>query len=554
MLRNLLSPSSLPAKSKKTTSDKNVKLKAHSLSELQRSSDSWLSLSKSFEKQRSGNCEKTMLTFNNVSETRSRTYEDVETLLLGRLSETMKPESLHNCPSTGPPAESLVAEERAPSPTGGANSRVNFELTRVVRGRAMSEPILTTTIGERITCDDMLESLPLRLLDLKAKQVSIKTASTQTPPNGSSVADSSSQTTVDSRSDAQAESPWESKPNDRTSRIAWAHAPDTQSSVKHSYVRTRPAPTTKLYSPPPREISWSANTYESVFEDSSDEEDVLDSFDSFDSFFHVDQTRPLWPLASASAEPKVDPVKTKGIIIPAQTSCDPKHQGIRDGNANGKPEDLPLFLETQDATPNYFGNFWHRPVQHWAEPHPSPEITTEHIYPLSHTNIDPSFHGPRRAHPECQHNNAYRITPLAPTWHITCPLDNIHHSHSDPTTLYNGKTCANPQSNPKCWICWTELGYSGPQTLTHAIPYFDNDEDEDQRGGERVFISCGQSFHLDCAASYVKATGAFAPCPACGERWHVGVEFGVGEWAGRAEVGKVFGFELRREEYWWTDE
>lgn len=95
----------------------------------------------------------------------------------------------------------------------------------------------------------------------------------------------------------------------------------------------------------------------------------------------------------------------------------------------------------------------------------------------------------------------------------------------------------------------------GPQTLTHAIPYFDHDEDEDERGGERVYISCRQSFHLECAARYVKATGAFAPCPACGERWHVGVEFGVGERVGRAvgalvrKVGKVFGFELLRKEY-----
>lgn len=331
--------------------------------------------------------------------------------------------------------------------------------------------------------------------------------------------------------------------------MTWAQSTEIQSSLKHSYVRSRPAPYRKLCSPSPKNILWSAQTYQSVFEDSSDEEEDLDSFDSFDSFFHVDQTRSLWPLPSASTEPELESVRINSIIIPAQSSEERKLQVIRERKAKDNSKDLPLFIENQDATPNYFGNFWRRPVQYWVEPHDSPEITTEQIYPLSHTNPNLSSHDSLQAHPQ---DNTYYSTPIATPWHTTCPLDNTHHTHTDPTTLYNGETCAGPHSNGRCWICWAELGYTGPQTLTHAIPYFDHDEDGG--GRQRTYVSCGQNFHLRCAEKYVKDTGAFAPCPACSERWHVAVEIGAGERVGRAvgalfgKVRKVLGFAMLNED------
>jgi len=574
MLRTLPSPSSLLLKSRKAKSDVNMKLDPHSLSELQRSSGSWLSLSKSFEKQPSSNYEKMMLTSKNVSGIRSKTYEDVETLLLGRRSGITRPGSLRNCPSTGPLVVNLLDEQRAPSHMGEANLKANFVPMRPVGGRARSEPILTTTVGEQIIGVDILQSLPPRLLNVVTKQVSTRNASTAASADVLSVSESFFSTTSNSGSDIWCDLSSSSSISLEPSRVTWAQATEIQSSLKHSYVRSRPVPCRKFCSPSPKNILWSAQTYQSVFEDSSDEDEDLDRFDSFDSFFHADQTRSLWPLPPASTGPEPDTVRINGITIPAQSSEERKLQVIRERKGKDDWKDLPLFIESQDATPNYFANFWRRPVQFWVEPHDSPGITTEQIYPLSHTNPNLPSHDSLQAHPQ---DNTYHSTLIATPWHTTCPLDNTHHTHTDPTTLYSGETCkcflashglkllsrelthgegAGPHSNGRCWICWAELGYTGPQTLTHAIPYFDLDKDGG--GRQRTYVSCGQNFHLRCAEKYVKATGVFAPCPACNERWHVAVEFGAGERVGRAmgalfgKVRKAFGFAVRDEDCVWV--
>lgn len=53
---------------------------------------------------------------------------------------------------------------------GEASLKANFVPTRLVRGRARSEPILTTTAGEQIIGANILQSLPPRLPDVVTKQ------------------------------------------------------------------------------------------------------------------------------------------------------------------------------------------------------------------------------------------------------------------------------------------------------------------------------------------------------------------------------------------------
>lgn len=87
-------------------------------------------------------------------------------------------------------------------------------------------------------------------------------------------------------------------------------------------------------------------------------------------------------------------------------------------------------------------------------------------------------------------------------------------------------------------LCWTTLGSTGCQTLTHAIPYVGRDENRRRR----VFVRCGQSFHLECAARYVKdCTGdGMVRCPSCGEGWDVSVGVGVRVEALVRRAGRVF--------------
>lgn len=449
------SPSSLLSKSSKSMSGRIERGRTRSLSEptLPKNSESRLSLGKNSQELLSGsNTTKTMLTSKSGSETRSKSCGDVETLLLGKPSETMKPENLLNCPSTGPTVGNHVPEQRAQSLMEEVSLRVNSEPTLIARERSKSELIRKMTIGEQFTTANAgSNGLPLEMRVRAPMQVGKVSANTNSSADRPSASSSHSQTTIYSRSATQSDRTWDTVVSDdvqgackqttppatRKSRIAWAGARETGELAKHSYIRVRPTKARRLHSPPPTEISWSADTCESVFEDNFDEEDALDSFDSW---FHPNPTRPLWPPISAKSQPTTTIAKTDGTVVPAQTRYELKHQKLRQAERKdkSKPKDPPLFLEGPDAMPSYFSNYFHQPVKFWAEPQEPSEVTTEQIYPLSHTNTNNHVRSPLRSHPEWQHNRAYRNTPADSKWHTTCPFDNTRHSHENPIELDGG--------------------------------------------------------------------------------------------------------------------
>ena len=99
--------------------------------------------------------------------------------------------------------------------------------------------------------------------------------------------------------------------------------------------------------------------------------------------------------------------------------------------------------------------------------------------------------------------------------------------------MTHGEGSSYPTSAERCLICHEVLGYTGIQTLTHAVPYYGKPElvvyefDGAVQRVTNVEVDCGRSFHLDCAAKHIKrctSAGKKVTCPCCSELWPVSLE------------------------------